>query len=369
MYKAKNNAYSTLAISISDTDTIVVVQSGKGALFDPVSPNHTYATIENASGSKEVVKVTARTGDSLTIERGKDGTLAQSWNIGDIIECRPCAAAFADYEAGAQINGSSAKATPIDTDLFGIIDSAASWALKKLSWANIKATLKTYFDTIYAVSSDIQSQAATAFTTGGISTAYTGAPVPAIANNNAGKRFRIKFHAASGAAPTLAVSGLSAMSLRYVDNTGAKIAVAAGQIPADWVADVESDGTYWVVLDIPAAWLNAAQSFTKAQRGAIVALTDGATITPDFSAGNNFSVTLGGNRTLANPTNVVAGQSGVIAVTQDATGSRTLAYGANFDYTGGSAPVLSTAANAVDLLTYYARSSTSIWIGIQKGVA
>jgi hypothetical protein len=77
---------------------------------------------------------------------------------------------------------------------------------------------------------------------------------------------------------------------------------------------------------------------------------------------NNFSVTLGGNRTLANPTNVVAGQSGVIKVTQDGTGSRTLAYGSSFDFAAGVAPVLTTTANAVDLLVYYADTSTNITV-------
>ena len=36
----------------------------------------------------------------------------------------------------------------------------------------------------------------------------------------------------------------------------------------------------------------------------IATLTDGATITPDFATNNNFTVTLGGNRTMANPSNL-----------------------------------------------------------------
>lgn len=51
---------------------------------------------------------------------------------------------------GAIINGATAKTTPVDADFMGIMDSAASNILKKVSWANIKATLKTYFDTLYA---------------------------------------------------------------------------------------------------------------------------------------------------------------------------------------------------------------------------
>jgi hypothetical protein len=50
---------------------------------------------------------------------------------------------------GALINGATAKTTPVDADFIGLMDSAASNILKKLSWLNVKATLKTYFDTLY----------------------------------------------------------------------------------------------------------------------------------------------------------------------------------------------------------------------------
>lgn len=101
-------------------------------------------------------------------------------------------------------------------------------------------------------------------------------------------------------------------------------------------------------------------TWTAAQRGAVVTLTDAATIATNMNLGNNFAVTLGGNRTLGNPTNITAGQAGQIVVTQDATGSRTLAYASDWKFAGGSAPTLSTAANAVDILSYYVVSSTVI---------
>jgi hypothetical protein len=106
--------------------------------------------------------------------------------------------------------------------------------------------------------------------------------------------------------------------------------------------------------------LSLAQTFTAAQRGTITALSDGATITPDFAVTNNYSVTLGDNRTLANPTNITAGQSGCIFISQDGTGGRTLAFGSYWDFPGGTAPTLSTAASAVDLLVYTVRTTTSI---------
>lgn len=119
-------------------------------------------------------------------------------------------------------------------------------------------------------------------------------------------------------------------------------------------------GTDVQAYDADTAKTDVAQSFTAAQRGAVSALTDGATITPDFAVANNFSVTLGGNRTLANPSNLVAGQSGVIKITQDGTGSRTLAFGSYWDWAAGAAPTLTTTAAAVDILVYYVDSTTNI---------
>ena len=112
--------------------------------------------------------------------------------------------------------------------------------------------------------------------------------------------------------------------------------------------------------DADTAKTDVAQTYSAGQRGTITALTDGATITPDLAASNNFSVTLAGNRTLANPTNIVAGQSGSVFITQDGTGSRTLAFGSYWDFAGGTAPVLSTAAASVDRIDYVVRSATSI---------
>lgn len=106
--------------------------------------------------------------------------------------------------------------------------------------------------------------------------------------------------------------------------------------------------------------LDTANTWTKGQRGETTALSDGATITPDMADSNFFSVTLGGNRTLANPTNLTVGQSGSIFITQDGTGSRTLAYGSFWDFAGGSAPTLSTAINTVDRLDYLVRTTGSI---------
>lgn len=94
--------------------------------------------------------------------------------------------------------------------------------------------------------------------------------------------------------------------------------------------------------------------------GFVNTLTDGATITPDFGSANNFTVTLGGNRTIANPTNMVVGQSGFISIVQDGTGSRTVSWGSYWDFPASTAPTLTTTANGVDVVAYYVRTTTSI---------
>ena len=94
--------------------------------------------------------------------------------------------------------------------------------------------------------------------------------------------------------------------------------------------------------------------------GIPVTLTDAASIALDLATGNNFTVTLAGNRTLENPTNAVAGQTGQMYVIQDGTGSRTLAFGSNYKFPNGTAITISTSTSSVDLLVFNVRSSTAI---------
>ena len=92
----------------------------------------------------------------------------------------------------------------------------------------------------------------------------------------------------------------------------------------------------------------------------IVAVGTESTITVDLTTGNNFTITLNGNYTLGNPTGVTTGQSGSIYLVQDGTGSRTLGFGTHWHFAEGTAPTLSTGANAVDVLVYQCRTTTSI---------
>jgi len=125
-------------------------------------------------------------------------------------------------------------------------------------------------------------------------------------------------------------------------------------------ASIADIGTTIQAYDADTAKTDVAQTFSAAQRGTITALTSGATVTPDFAASNNYSLTLDQNLTIANPTNLTAGQSGSIFLVQDGTGSRTAAWGSYWDFAGAAAPVLTTTAAAIDRVDYIVRSATSI---------
>lgn len=121
-----------------------------------------------------------------------------------------------------------------------------------------------------------------------------------------------------------------------------------------------------IIASVIASITNTANTWTKAQAGAFVTLTDASTVAVDSSLANNFNLTLGGSRTLGVPTNMVAGRSGVISVRQDITGSRTLAYAWVYVFVGGTAPTLSTGKLVFDQLNYiinnYATSSVTVTI-------
>ena len=122
----------------------------------------------------------------------------------------------------------------------------------------------------------------------------------------------------------------------------------------------ETSGINTLVFDNGGSSGGNGRVTTKGTIGEISAVSYASTITLDFRTANNFSTTLTGNTTFANPSNISAGQSGVIFITQDGTGSRTAAFGSYWDFSEGTAPTLSTGANAVDMIAWMARSSTKI---------
>ena len=109
-------------------------------------------------------------------------------------------------------------------------------------------------------------------------------------------------------------------------------------------------------------------SHTGGAAANITALSDGATITIDMATACHHSVTLGGNRTFAAPSNQVVGQAGSIFITQDGSGSRTAAFNSAFKFVGGTAPTLTTTASATDRIDYIIKSSNVIHCAVSLDV-
>ncbi len=100
----------------------------------------------------------------------------------------------------------------------------------------------------------------------------------------------------------------------------------------------------------------------------VQALTDAATVAWDMAAGRNATLTIADDRTLGLPTHLVAGARGKLTITQGSGGTHLLAYHASWLFAGGSDPVLSTAAGAKDVLSWY-YDGTNLLASLEKAFA
>jgi len=112
----------------------------------------------------------------------------------------------------------------------------------------------------------------------------------------------------------------------------------------------------------------ATATATLTVEGSAVAKTDTDTsntgnVTLDYTANQNFVLTLTGNTTLVNPTTENIGQSGFISFIQDGTGSRVLSVGNQYFCAGGDVIVLSTAANSIDIVPYVVIAAGKVCLG------
>ena len=92
----------------------------------------------------------------------------------------------------------------------------------------------------------------------------------------------------------------------------------------------------------------------------ITTIADATSIVMNMATNNQFLVTLGGDRTLAAPTNLTVGQTGHIYCIQNSGGSHELSYNSVFQFAGGSDPVLTAAGGSVDLLVFSVRASDKV---------
>lgn len=122
------------------------------------------------------------------------------------------------------------------------------------------------------------------------------------------------------------------------------------------------------VIEIPTGTTNVTIAGGLTVGAVATAKTDTDTsntgsVTLDFSANQNFVLTLTGNVTLANPSTETVGQSGFIVCIQDGTGGRTLSLGTDYETAGGAGITLSSAASTTDIIPYVVAASNRILLG------
>lgn len=96
-----NNFRSHLLNAVTDYETTLTLTTGTGSAFPALSGNdYCLVTVSNAQQDTfEIVKVTAISGDVLTVVRGYDGTVATGWVAGSIVDVRMTAGTAKRFEA------------------------------------------------------------------------------------------------------------------------------------------------------------------------------------------------------------------------------------------------------------------------------
>jgi hypothetical protein len=127
-----------------------------------------------------------------------------------------------------------------------------------------------------------------------------------------------------------------------------------------WAADSTTDSTK---LPLAGGTLTGTLTAKVATTATDTDASNTGSITLDFSANQNFVLTLTGNITLVNPSTEAVGQSGFIAFIQDGTGSRTVSLGTDYETAGAAGLTLTSTASATDLVPYLVVASNRILLG------
>lgn len=183
--KVTNNAWGTLAAGISASDVTLSLTSGQGARFPALTAGQWFwLTLADAANNLEIVKCTARSGDTLTVVRGQDGTTAKAYNTSDRVELRPTAALFndkldvdvaaatyAELAAFNNLNATNLTSGTVPLARLANIANAQISASAAIDWAKVNKAGSSLADLATRSAADLNSGTLPAAR---ISGAYTG---------------------------------------------------------------------------------------------------------------------------------------------------------------------------------------------------
>lgn len=158
---AENTSDADKPVSTAQATAIAVVQTDINT--HEALTNNPHSVTKSQVGLGNVPNT-----DATNVDNHTDGTTNKVYTATEKTKLSgiETAADVTDVgNVGSSIHGASAKTTPVDADTVPLVDSEASNVLKKLSWANIKATAKTYFDTLYQPLSAVLANTTASFTT------------------------------------------------------------------------------------------------------------------------------------------------------------------------------------------------------------
>jgi hypothetical protein len=328
-----NNASTTLAAGITNSATSITVASGQGALFPTLSgTNYFLATLSNSSNVLEIVKVTARSGDVMTVQRAFDNTVASPYNTGDKFELRPTAFGLNNK---------------IDVDYVGTLTGTFTFNGGTTTFTNavaINGALSgTGVNNIFASPPAAIGTGVPVAITGTTITANTGfsGPINGIIGGGT---------PAAGTFTQITVNGANLSTSIAPTGTGT---VTLNPATAGTINNMS------VGVTTPAAG-----KFTQAYTLPVVVTFSATAMSINCALSNVFTIAMTASVTTAmTMTGQADGQTINVFITQD--GTRTMTWPATtiIKWAGGTAPTLSTAATSVDLLVMTYRSATSLWYG------
>lgn len=150
--KISNNAATTIAGSLTTTATSIALAAGTGSKFPTLAAGDWFPlTLIKATGEREIVKVTARSTDLLTVVRGQEGSAPLTFSAGDKAELRITAAVFTEFNTLLQ-QAQDAAAAADKTDIGMIVMSGDNTAPSRGTWlkCNGAAVSRTTYASLFA---------------------------------------------------------------------------------------------------------------------------------------------------------------------------------------------------------------------------